>query len=215
MLSTRHRSWLLGIFAADCILEVAGITIQAWRHVPSHLNTETPLNTVIAMNLAIGGAVLIAVLGTLALTAFRGRIHATPDMRLALQTGSAILIVGLATGAAMIIHGEILITAATSKPATTAPARSSGSTASPCTPFSYCRCSPSCRPAPAGLPSDDAAPSKSPPPSTPSPQSPRWQSRSTGNPHRLAPPQAAPQLLTRSDRLARGRRHGDVAPTPA
>ena len=108
-LRIRTRTWLLGIFAADCILEVAGITIQAWRGVPSHFNTETPFDTVIAMNLAVGGGVLIAVLGTLAFTAFRGRIDATADLRLALQAGFAFLAVGLATGAAMIVHGEILI----------------------------------------------------------------------------------------------------------
>ena len=34
-LSPRTRSWLLGIFTADCVLEVAGITVQAWRYVPS------------------------------------------------------------------------------------------------------------------------------------------------------------------------------------
>ena len=32
---------LLTVFAADCILEVAGITVQAWRDQPSHLNTTT------------------------------------------------------------------------------------------------------------------------------------------------------------------------------
>jgi len=108
-LSPRARGWLLGIFAADCVLEVAGITIQAWRGVPSHFNTETPLNTVIAMNLAVGGGVLIVVLTTLAVTAFRGPIAATPDMRLALRAGFVFLIIGLATGAAMIARGEILI----------------------------------------------------------------------------------------------------------
>jgi len=94
----RARGWLLAIFATDGVLEVAGITIQAWRGVPSHFNTETPLNTVIAMNLA-----------ALAVTAFRGPIAATPDMRLALRAGLAFLIIGLATGAAMIARGEILI----------------------------------------------------------------------------------------------------------
>ncbi len=108
-LHPRARGWLLAIFAADCVLEVAGITIQAWRGVPSHFNTETPLNTVIAMNLALGGGVLIVVLTTLAFTAFRGPIAATPDMRLALRAGFAFLILGLATGAAMIARGEILI----------------------------------------------------------------------------------------------------------
>jgi len=108
-LSPRARTWLLGIFAADCVLEVVGITIQAWREVPSHFNTETPLDTVIAMNLAIGGAVLIVVLGTMARTAFRDRIAAAADMRLALRAGFAFLIIGLMTGAAMIARGEILI----------------------------------------------------------------------------------------------------------
>ena len=42
-LSTRARTVLLGVFAADCVVEVAGITVQAWRHVPSHLNNETPI----------------------------------------------------------------------------------------------------------------------------------------------------------------------------
>jgi hypothetical protein len=108
-LSNRTRTWLLGIFAADCIVEVAGITIQAWRRVPSHFNNETAFNTTVAMSLAVGGAVLIATLGALALTAFRGRIQATPDMKLALQAGFALLMSGLAVGAAMIAKGEILI----------------------------------------------------------------------------------------------------------
>jgi hypothetical protein len=108
-LSPRVRSWLLGILAADSVLEVAGITVQAWRHVPSHFNTETPLSRVIAMSLAVGGAVLVAVLGTLAVTAFRGRTRAPSDLRLALRAGFGLLLVGLATGAAMIAKGEVLI----------------------------------------------------------------------------------------------------------
>lgn len=109
LLSPRVRAWLLGIFAADCVLEVAGITVQAWRHVPSHFNTETPLSTAIAMSLAFGGAVLIVVLGTLAVVAFRGRTRGPADLRLALRAGFGLLLVGLATGAAMIAKGQILI----------------------------------------------------------------------------------------------------------
>jgi hypothetical protein len=108
-LGARRRGWLLGVFAADCVLEVAGITIQAWRRVPSHFNTETPGSTVIAMSLAVGGAVLIIVLGALAITAFRGRLDAEPDMRRAVRAGFAFLVIGLATGAAMIAKGEVLI----------------------------------------------------------------------------------------------------------
>jgi hypothetical protein len=109
VLSRRTRAWLLGVFAADCVLEVTGITIQAWRRVPSHFNTETAGSTVIAMSLAFGGAVLIVVLGAFAVTAFRGRIAAEPDMRRAVRAGFAFLVIGLATGAAMIAKGEVLI----------------------------------------------------------------------------------------------------------
>jgi hypothetical protein len=108
-LSERTRDWLLGIFAADCVVEVAGITMQAWRHLPSHLNTETPSSATIAAMLAVGGFVLIAVLGTMAAVAIRGGVEAAPSMRLAIQAGFALLLVGLASGAAMIARGEVLI----------------------------------------------------------------------------------------------------------
>jgi hypothetical protein len=108
-LSDRTRRILLGVFGADSILEVAGITIQAWRDVPSHFNNTTPFNSVIAYSLAFGGGVLVVVLGALAITAFRGRIDADPSMRLALKAGFALLLVGLAAGAAMIARGEVLI----------------------------------------------------------------------------------------------------------
>jgi hypothetical protein len=110
-LTDRARAVLLGVFAADCVVEVLGITVQAWRHVPSHFNTETPFDTVVAMSLAVGGGVLILVLGTLALTAFRGRVMGPPSVRLAVRAGFALLMAGLAAGVAMIVRGETLIKA--------------------------------------------------------------------------------------------------------
>jgi hypothetical protein len=104
-LSSRARTWLLGVFAADCVVEVAGVTLQAWRHVPSHLNTETPFDSIVAYSLAGGGAVLVVVLGALAITALRGRIEARPSMRVALRAGFALLLAGLGSGVAMIVHG--------------------------------------------------------------------------------------------------------------
>jgi hypothetical protein len=108
-LSDRTRNWLLGVFTVDCVVEVTGISVQAWRHVPSHFNTETPFDTVVAMSLAVGGGVLIVVLGALAVTAFRGRIDGPASVRLALRSGFALLLAGLAAGAAMIARGEMLI----------------------------------------------------------------------------------------------------------
>jgi hypothetical protein len=68
---SRARAVLLGVFAADCVAEVGGITPQAWRHVPSHFNMQTAINTSVSMMLAVGGGILSAVLVTLAGYAFR------------------------------------------------------------------------------------------------------------------------------------------------
>jgi hypothetical protein len=103
------RRRLLLVFAADCVVEVTGITVQAWRHVPSHFNTETPFDTVVAMSLALGGAVLVAVLGAMAVTALRGRVDGPPSVRLAVAAGFALLMAGLGAGVAMIVRGETLI----------------------------------------------------------------------------------------------------------
>jgi hypothetical protein len=106
-LAERTRSVLLGIFAVDCVVEVAGITLQAWRDVPSHLNRSTPFDTVVAVTLAVGGGVLILVLGWFALAAVRGRADAPPSMRLALRAGFVLLMLGLLSGAAMIARGTV------------------------------------------------------------------------------------------------------------
>lgn len=101
----RPRSVLLALFAADCVLEVTGITVQAWRHVPSHFNMETPVNSAVAMSLAFGGALLVVVLTTFAVAAFRRRPAGPTGMPLALRAGFALLMVGLLSGAAMIARG--------------------------------------------------------------------------------------------------------------
>ncbi|MED7824274.1 hypothetical protein [Streptomyces chiangmaiensis] len=104
----RRRAVLLVVFAADCVAEVAGITLQAWRRVPSHLNTETPFDTTVAMTLAVGGGVLVVVLSAFAVAAFRHRPGGPPGMALALRSGFAILMVALLSGAAMIARGVVL-----------------------------------------------------------------------------------------------------------
>jgi hypothetical protein len=100
-----RRALVLGVFAADCVVEVGGITLQAWRHVPSHLNRETPFNSAVSTVLAAGGGVLIVVLGTLAVAAFRANPGIAASMRLALRAGFASLMIGLVTGGAMIARG--------------------------------------------------------------------------------------------------------------
>ncbi|WUH94911.1 hypothetical protein OG900_35385 [Streptomyces sp. NBC_00433] len=101
----RTRAVLLALFSADCVLEVGGITVQAWRGVPSHFDMETPANTAVAMSLAVGGALLVGVLGTFAVAAFRGVPGGPAGMPPALRAGFALLMVGLLSGAAMIARG--------------------------------------------------------------------------------------------------------------
>jgi hypothetical protein len=105
----RRRAILLSVFAVDCVVEVAGISVQAWRHVPSHFNTVGPLNATIGFSLAAGGAVLVATLGTFAVVAVRGSVDGDAPMRLALRAGFALLLAGLASGIAMIVRGEQLL----------------------------------------------------------------------------------------------------------
>ena len=105
----RTRAWLLGVFAVDCILEVAGITVQAWRRVPSHFNIETPFDRTIAMSLAVGGAILVVVLGTLAMVALRGHVHGGRDLVLAMRMGFCLLLIALGAGVAMIAKGTVLV----------------------------------------------------------------------------------------------------------
>ena len=104
-LSERTRALALGVFAADCFVEVGGITLQAWRHVPSHIDMQGSFNTGVSMTLAVGGGILVLVLGRLAFTAFRGDPDQAPSMRLALRAGFATLMIGLLSGAAMIARG--------------------------------------------------------------------------------------------------------------
>ncbi|MGW0769512.1 hypothetical protein [Streptomyces sp. NPDC002676] len=104
----RLRTVLLAVFAADCVVEVGGITLQAWRRVPSHLNMETPFDTAVSMTLAVGGGVLVALLTVFAVASFRQRPAGPAGMALAVRSGFAILLVALASGAAMIARGVVL-----------------------------------------------------------------------------------------------------------
>lgn len=107
-IGARARAALLTVFAADCVVEVGGITLQAWRGVPSHLNTGTGFDTAVATTLAAGGAVLVAVLSVFAVAAFRRRPAGPTGMPLALRSGFGLLLVALLSGAAMIARGVVL-----------------------------------------------------------------------------------------------------------
>ncbi|MEU1188621.1 hypothetical protein [Streptomyces sp. NPDC005859] len=104
----RLRTALLGVFTADCVVEVGGITLQAWRGVPSHLDMETHFDTAVSMTLAVGGGVLVVLLTVFAVASFRHPPTGPAGMALAVRSGFAILLVALASGAAMIARGVVL-----------------------------------------------------------------------------------------------------------
>jgi len=103
-LDLRARRAVLGAFAVASVVEVVVISVQAWRGVPSHFNTTTPLNAAFAFSAAAGGAVLIVTTVALLRAAFRPSA-ASPGLRLAVQVGLGSLLVGLAIGAVMIAIG--------------------------------------------------------------------------------------------------------------
>lgn len=107
-MSARTRAVLLTLFAADCVLEVGGITLQAWRGVPSHMNMETGFDAAVSMTLAVGGGLLVVLLSAFAVVSFRRRPEGPAGMALALRAGFAIMLVALLSGAGMIARGVLL-----------------------------------------------------------------------------------------------------------
>ncbi|MEU4086215.1 hypothetical protein [Streptomyces aureus] len=107
-MEARARGVLLLVFAADCVVEVGGITLQAWRRVPSHLDMDSGFDTAVSMTLAVGGAVLVVVLTAFAVASFRSRPDGPAGMPLAVRSGFAVLLLALASGAVMIARGVVL-----------------------------------------------------------------------------------------------------------
>ncbi|MCX5375063.1 hypothetical protein [Streptomyces sp. NBC_00091] len=107
-LAARTLALLLGAFTAASLLETGLITLQAWRGVPSHFNTETTFDTFVTRALAAGGITLIAVVVALTVAALRPNPAVAPSMRLALRAGLVALTGSMAAGAVMIAYGLTL-----------------------------------------------------------------------------------------------------------
>lgn len=108
-LGDRSRTRLLGAFAVACVVEVALVSLQVWRGVPSHYNVETPFDAGVARTLAAGGAVLVLVIAWLTVSAFRSQPQLPISLRVAIRTGLALISASLVVGAAMIAKGMTLV----------------------------------------------------------------------------------------------------------
>jgi uncharacterized membrane protein len=116
-LPQRRWSWLpVGILAVASVLEVAVITLQRWRGVPSHFNTEGPLDTAVFGTMALCVALVVLAVVVLllwALVQFRGE----PAARVAVLAGLAGVLASGLIGQDMIAEGEVVLAATGEVPA--------------------------------------------------------------------------------------------------
>ena len=110
-MARRVRARLLTAFAVACAVEVAGITMQAWRRVPSHFippDRATGLDVLAAIAAASGAVVIVAVVVTATLLVLRRSDEVEPSMRLALRVGFLSLLLAMAIGVLMLAGGQVL-----------------------------------------------------------------------------------------------------------
>src|SRR5262249_42257813 len=107
-MTERLRAALLGGFLLASVAEVGLISVQAWRHVPSHFNFETAIDVRLTTVLAAGGGVLFVVLGALFALSLREQAHLEPLLQRAIRLGFGALMAALVTGAIMIGIGTTL-----------------------------------------------------------------------------------------------------------
>ncbi|NIH82914.1 hypothetical protein [Amycolatopsis viridis] len=106
-LTVRRRNLLLGAFTVVSVVEVALVTMQVWRGVPSHFNFETGFDSAVSVSLAAGGAVIIVTVLGFATAAWRTP-NLSPSMTFALRFGLVVLVAAMAVGAVMIADGVAL-----------------------------------------------------------------------------------------------------------
>lgn len=102
----RGDNYLWTALAFAMIVEVALITVQQWRGVPSHFNRSTPLDATI-LNL-IEGLILFVTVVVADLT-FRsfGHVRAASDMTIAIRGGMVLLLAGCLLGIFSAVFGTL------------------------------------------------------------------------------------------------------------
>lgn len=101
----RVVAWVVvGVLAVASVGEVALISLQTWRGVPSHFNNSTPFDeTVFSL---MGMLVTVLVVLTVLVTVWSFfRLDAPAGLALAIRAGLVLMLVGQAVGVQMILEG--------------------------------------------------------------------------------------------------------------
>ena len=101
----RAVAWIVvSVLAVASIGEVALISLQTWRGVPSHFNESTAFDERVFS--LMGALVTVLVVLTVLITVWSlFRLDAPPSLALAIRAGLVLMIVGQAVGVQMIVEG--------------------------------------------------------------------------------------------------------------
>lgn len=100
----RWERWLIvGGTLQFAVLDTFLMSLQVWRGVPSHYNFSTPFDTAVFISTGVGALIMVVTLAVLLRAALRPSDLA-PSLRLAIQAGSLIMLIGFAVGLLMILN---------------------------------------------------------------------------------------------------------------
>lgn len=101
----RIAGWILmGVFALANAVEVALVTLQAWRRQPSHFNVALPFDASVFTAMGISVALIALVIVAVAIWSLRS-IDAPPSLGLAIRSGLLLLVASQILGYAIIDNG--------------------------------------------------------------------------------------------------------------
>lgn len=100
----RRERWLIvGGALQFAVAETFLMSLQVWRGVPSHYNFSTPFDTAVFYSTGVGALIIMATIAVLLRASLRPSDLA-PSLRLAIQAGSLIMLIGFAIGLLMILN---------------------------------------------------------------------------------------------------------------
>jgi len=105
----RRLSWLVcGTFGLAAVGEVALISMQRWRGVPSHFNTDNAYDATVFQLMGLLVAIVAVDIISVTIRALT-TLHAAPSMKLAIRAGLLILVAGQFLGQLILINGATVL----------------------------------------------------------------------------------------------------------